>query len=90
MIAIYFDKILKTRKGKKLSFWDCGYLEREVDDNELVWFNDGYGLMKLYRLIKVDEKNYIAKNTKCSVTINNERWKEYSSNPELALKELNV
>lgn len=90
MITIYFDKMLKTRKGKKVSFWDCGYLEHEVSDNELVWFHEGYGLMKLYRLIKVDEKNYIAEKTNCSVTTNNEKWKDYSSNPELALKELNV
>lgn len=86
MVFVYFDSILKTRNGKKIPYWESSYLnDNEVADNQLTWFHEGYGLMKLYKLLKVDDNNYIAENMKRSIRTGSPNWPEYSEHPALAL-----
>ena len=58
MVTVLFDSILRTKRGTYIPFWETSYME-EATDNELVWFHEGYGMMKLYRLLQVDDKNFI-------------------------------
>ena len=85
--SIYFDSFLKTRKGKVVPFYDRVMVEKDepIKDKTLMWFHESYGYMKLYRLHKVDDENYIAEDTKTSCRTNNENWKKFLENPILAL-----
>lgn len=84
MINVLFDSYLKCRSGRRLPYYDVSYVEK-AEDQELVWFHEGYGLMKLYRLHEVDRENYIAEPTKVSCYTKSDKWDLYKSNPELAL-----
>ena len=86
MISVYFDDVLKTRSGKIKPFWSVSYIEEGASDNQLVWFHERYGLMRLYRLLKVDDKNYIAEYAGRCICTNDSRWSDWLANPELALK----
>ena len=57
----------------------------EATDNELVWFHEGYGMMKLYRLLQVDDKNFIAEDLHKYCRTSNPKWETFSEKPELAL-----
>lgn len=59
---IWFDCYIRTRNGRK-PYYDYVQVERGLKDKELIWIHEGYGLMVLYRLWKVDDENFIAENT---------------------------
>lgn len=83
---IWFDSYIRTRNGRK-PYYDWIVEERSLKDKELIWIHEGYGLMVLYRLWKVDDENFIAENTGHSIYTFSKKWEEYSKNPELALAE---
>lgn len=60
-------------------------MERIVKDKELMWFHESYGLMKLYRIHKVDELNFVAEDLHKGVYTSDEDWDKYCENPELVL-----
>lgn len=82
---IWFDSYIRTRSGRK-PYYDCIVKERYLEDQELMWFHKGYGRMVLYRLWKVDNKNFVAENTGVSSYTSSDNWELYRKNPELALK----
>ena len=59
MITVWFDDILKTKTGKNKPYWSATEVKDAVDQEE-VYFHEGYGRLRKYRLHKVDEINYIA------------------------------
>lgn len=71
MANVYFDSVIKNRKGEKIPFYDITQIEG-IKDGELRWVHERHGLMKLYRFIKVDECNYIAEylNKTCRKGVN--------------------
>ena len=81
---IWFDSYIRTRSGRK-PYYDCITEERYLKDKELVWVHEGYGLMVLYRLWKVDDENFVAENTGKSIHTFSNKWEMYRNNPELAL-----
>lgn len=83
---IWFDCYIRTRNGRK-PYYDWIVEERGLKDKELIWIHEGYGLMVLYRLWKVDDENFIAENTGHSIHTFSNKWEQYSENPELALAE---
>ena len=84
---IYFDSTLRTRSGRRVPYWDITRTDAKIRDGELRWFHEGYGRMKLYRLWKVDEENFIADSTGVWSHTHDPNWELYSKDPELALQE---
>ena len=84
---IWFDSYIKTRSGKRIPYADFSVLERRVNDQELIWFHESYGLMKLYRVHKVDDQNFVAEYTWVSCYTSSDKWERYLDQPELALSE---
>ena len=86
--TIWFDDNIYV-KGKTIPFWDFTVIEEAIEDSELRWFHEGYGCMQLYRLWKVDDGNFIAEKMRgCMVFKGSKNFKEWMSNPELAIKDL--
>lgn len=83
---VWFDSTLKCRSGKRIPYWEDTTID-EAKDKDLVWFHEGYGLMALYRLHIVDEKNAIAEKLNKWCRTSSSRWEELSDNPELALQD---
>lgn len=86
---VWFDDYIRCRSGKLLPYYSYSQVEQELKDKELAWFHEGYGRMCLYRLWKVDSENFIAENLKIYCRTDYERWREWLSNPELALQNAN-
>lgn len=83
---VWFDAWIRTKKGKCVPFYDFTTMEREIKDQELVWFHEGYGYMRLYRLHKVDDENYIAELiNNCGCYTCSEEWDSWLKNPQLAI-----
>lgn len=84
--TVLFDDTLRTQKGKVIPYYDEIRLEHTVKDKELAWFHEGYGVMHLYRLHRVDNTDtFIAEYTGKACRTNNDNWETYSEHPELAL-----
>lgn len=84
MVTVLFDSILRTKRGTYIPFWETSYME-EATDNELVWFHEGYGMTKLYRLLQVDDKNFIAEDLHTYCRTSNPKLETFIEKPELAL-----
>ena len=84
---IWFDSYIKTRSGKRIPYADFSVLERRVNDQELIWFHESYGLMMLYRVHKVDDENFVAEYMRVSCYTSSDNWERYLDDPELALSE---
>lgn len=84
-IYIWFDAWIRTRKGRK-PWYDFVVVEHELEDQSLHWFHEGYGRMKLYRLHKVDDYNFVAESTKRGCWTSDSNWRSWSEKPELALQ----
>lgn len=82
-MTVYFDSILRTRRGP-IPFYEITKVEA-AQDNQLCWFHTGYGLMRLYRLLQVDNNNFIAEDMHTCCRTNNPDWPAYQKNPELVL-----
>ena len=82
---IWFDDWIKCRSGKRKPFWQSTTLERIVEDQELIWFHECYGMMNLYRMHKVDDENFIAEDLKVCCSTSSRLWDSWSENPELAI-----
>ena len=58
---IWFDEIYKTQKGKKVPFYTFTTVDH-AEDGAVAWFHERHGLMKLYKIHKVDAENFIAED----------------------------
>ena len=83
MLIVLFDSEIKTKKGWK-PFWEQSYVDN-AQDQELTWFHESYGRMKLYRLHRVDAKTFIAEDLKKMCSTSNPNWNFYLEHPEYAL-----
>ena len=84
---VWFDSKLKTRSGKRVPYWESSSVDEKVEDQDLVWFHEGYGMMGLYRLHVVDDDNAIAEDLKKWCSTESSRWEEFEDHPEKALLE---
>ena len=66
---VWFDDEIRTRSGKRVPFYDSTIIEEPIRDQQEMYFHICYGRSKLYRLHKVDEKNYIAED------LHKSKWK---------------
>ena len=85
--TVYFDSTLKCQSGKRIPYYDIGYTDDDTKDQDLRWFHEGYGYFRLYRLLKVDEENFIAEDLYHVMRTDNEKWNLYVEHPELLLAE---
>ena len=93
MATVLFDSYLKCRNGKIKPYYDDVFHVDDLYDQKLVWFHEGYGLMKLYRVHRVEGPetdeyyaNYIAEEVGPSCFTRDDRWEEAISDPELYLE----
>jgi len=83
MKTVYFDTLLRTRKGVK-AYYETAEVSNATD-GELVWFHSAYGLMRLYRLHEVDCDNFVAEDLRVVCSTKSELWRSWGENPSLAL-----
>ena len=93
MATVLFDSYLKCKSGKIKPYYECSFNVDDLHDQKLVWFHEGYGLMRLYRVHRVEgadrdeeDANYIAERVGPSCFTRDERWEEAAENPELYLE----
>lgn len=83
---VYFDSYLRCKSGKVIPYYDVTFNVDSIEDQQLVWFHEGYGVMQLYRLHRVDETaDFIAEALKARCRTSDDKWEIYLNNPELAL-----
>ena len=94
MATVWFDSYLKCKNGKLKPYYDCSFHVDDLYDQKLVWFHEGYGLMRLYRVHRVEgaekdeeDANYIAEKVGPSCFTGDDRWKEVACDPEKCLEE---
>ena len=62
MATVYFDSTFRSKKtGNRIYFYDTTTVS-EAQDNQLIWFHTSYGRCHLYKLLQVDDTNYIAQD----------------------------
>ena len=88
MFTVLFDSFLRTKKGTLLPYYEESFVD-EAHDQELIWFHESYGCMKLYRLHQADDTTFIAEDLKRMCFTSNPNWGRYLKHPELALQRRN-
>ena len=93
MATVLFDSYLKCRSGKIKPYYESSFHVDDLYDKKLVWFHESYGLMKLYRVHRVEgpetdeyDATYIAEAVGPSCFTRDARWNEVAENPELCLE----
>ena len=84
MYIVLFDSYIRTKKGL-LPFYEESFVD-EAHDQELIWFHESYGCMKLYRLHQADDTTFIAEDLKRMCSTSHPNWGRYSEHPELAIQ----
>lgn len=79
---VLFDSMLRCRSGKLVPYWDTVYTDTV---KPLMWFHEGYGTMRLYRLHDVDGKTFIAEYTGVQSWTEDPLYAVYSKFPQLAM-----
>lgn len=94
MATVYFDSTLKCWNGRIKPYYDCTFHVDDLYDKKLVWFHEGYGLMKLYRVHRVEEAevdedraNYIAEVVGPVCHTSSDDWTRAVQDPDEYLKE---
>lgn len=84
-INIHFDDTIYSKlKHKRYYTVDTRTADYPVYDGKLVWYHISYGTMYLYKLLKVDDHNYIADHVATAWTCDPD-WDNLLANPELAI-----
>ena len=86
-MLVLFDSYIRTKKCNNVPFYEQSFVD-EAHDQELTWFHESYGRMKLYRLHQADDTTFIAEDLKRTCSTSNPSWDWYSEHPESALQNI--
>lgn len=84
-VTVFFDSTFKSKNTGKI-FYDYDTTTMpEAHDNELVWVHIHYGRMRLYKLLQVDDSNYIAQDMHKFLWPGDENYEHRLAHPELEI-----
>lgn len=85
---VYFDSRLKTKTKGTIPYYDISFNVANCEDKKLMWFHEGYGMMRLYRIHQIDRSSdFIAELAGPICRTSSSEWTSYLENPEYAMKD---
>ena len=79
---VWIDDVIETRRGR-VPYWTSTKTDYALEDKQLVWIYAGYDTMKLYKVHKVDNDNFIAEDLGKTRSLLANEWNCYLEFPEL-------